>query len=112
MAIRIHALLLACLLAGCGAVDGVKDMFKHTEEIATDMEQSVGSKPWVSFNWNNGSLTQVTVTFDGIPQGKSTEQIAAAARASIARRFKQEPGQVVISFVVPGNPAAAGKDAE
>ena len=96
------SLLLACLLAGCGAVDGVKDLYQRTGEVATDLEKSVGSKPLVSFNWNNGSLTQVTVTFDTIPEGKSTAQVAAAARAAIARRFKQEPGQVVISFVAPG----------
>jgi hypothetical protein len=99
------SLLLACLLAGCGAVDGVKDLYEHTGEVATDLEKSVGSKPSVSFNWNNGSLTQVTVTFDGIPEGKSPAEIAAAARASIARRFKQPPGQLVVSFVAPGAPA-------
>jgi hypothetical protein len=102
-------LLLACLLAGCGAVDGVKDLYQRTGEVATDLEEAIGSKPQVSFNWNNGSLTQVTVTFDGIPEGKSTAQVAAAARAAIARRFKQAPGQVVISFVAPG---AAGESAE
>jgi hypothetical protein len=98
----VASLFLAGLLAACGAVDGAKDLYERTAEVATDLEKSVGTKPQVSFHWNNGSLTQVTVTFDGIPEGRSTAQVAAAARAAIAGRFKQEPGQVVISFVAPG----------
>lgn len=96
-------LVLAASLAGCGAVDTITEGFKHSQEVAGDLERSVGSKPFVGFNWSNGSLTNVSVNFEGIPAGISAEQIAQLSRQSIATRFKQSPKQVVISFVVPGS---------
>jgi len=47
-------------------------------------------------------LTNVSVNFEGIPSGMTTDQIAQLSRQSIVARFKQSPKQVVISFTVPG----------
>lgn len=96
-------LAMAASLAGCGAVDTVTEGFKHSQEVASDLEKSVGAKPFVGFNWSNGSLSNVSVNFEGIPAGTSVEQIAQLSRQSIAARFKQPPKQVVISFTVPGD---------
>ncbi|HEV2801824.1 MAG TPA: hypothetical protein VGW12_15215 [Pyrinomonadaceae bacterium] len=98
-------LLLTVLLltvAGCGAVGTMTEGFKHSQEVADDLGKATGSKPFVGFNWNNGSLTNVTVTFDGIPAGRTTEEIAALSRSSIRARFKQEPRNIVIGFRLPG----------
>lgn len=89
-------------LSGCSAVDTMKEGFTHAEEVSTDMEKAVGSRPFVGFNWSNGSLTSINITFDGIPEGKSTPEIADLAKRSIASHFKQEPKRVVISFSLPG----------
>lgn len=99
----IMAAVLGSVLAACGAVDSMTEGFKHTQEIAADLEKSTGSRPFVGFNWHNGSLTNVSVTFEGIPAGKSTPEIAALARSSIASHFKQTPKQVVISFALPAS---------
>ena len=96
------SLALALGLSGCGAVDTMTEGFKHSQEVAADLEKSVGSKPLVGFNWSNGSLVNVSVNFDGIPSGVPVEQIAQLSKQSVAARFKQPPKQVVISFVVPG----------
>ena|SRR4249919_514807 len=98
----IFGFVLAVWLSGCGAVDTVTEGFKHSQEVAVDLEKSVGSKPLVGFNWSNGSLVNVSINFDGIPSGASVEQIAHLSQQSVAARFKQPPKQVVISFVVPG----------
>ena len=99
---KIAIAALATFLASCGAFDSMKEGFAHAEEVATDLEKSVGSKPFVGFNWSNGSLTNISVTFKGIPTGKSTPEIAALARSSIASHFKQEPEKIVISFALSG----------
>ena len=98
----VLGLLLAATLAGCGAVDTMTEGFKHSQEVAADLERSVGTKPFVGFNWSNGALASVTVNFEGIPPGESIQQIAQLSRRSVAERFKQTPKRVVISFSLPG----------
>jgi hypothetical protein len=98
----ILVLVLTAALTGCGAIDTMTEGFKHSEEVAVDLEQSVGSKPFVGFNWSNGLLVDVSISFDGIPSGKSIEQIAQMSKQSVSARFKQSPKHVVISFVMPG----------
>ena len=94
------SLLLA--VSGCGMVDSMQNGLAHSEAVATDLEKSIGQKPFVGFNWNNGSLTNVNVTFSGVPANHSLNEIYQAARHSIAAQFKQEPKQVVISFAFGG----------
>lgn len=90
------------MAAGCSAVDTMSEGFKHSQEVAADLEKATGSRPFVGFNWNNGSLTNVAVTFDGIPAGKTTEELVALSRSSITDRFKQEPQNIVIGFRISG----------
>ncbi|NYF22474.1 hypothetical protein HDC36_003951 [Xanthomonas sp. JAI131] len=92
-------LLLA--LTSCGAVDSMKNAYAHSQEVAADLQKSVGSKPMVGFNWANGTLVQVTVNFQGVPR-KPLEQIVQLSKGSVATRFKQAPGNVVVTFTVPG----------
>ncbi|MES9972264.1 MAG: hypothetical protein ABW092_19700 [Candidatus Thiodiazotropha sp.] len=100
---QITLLIVLLLLAGCGVVDSMTEGFKHTQQVANDLEQSVGSKPFVGFNWNNGSLTNVTVTFSEIPKGKSIEELIAISRDSIGKHFKQTPNHIIVAFSVDGS---------
>jgi hypothetical protein len=93
---------LGVLLSGCDALNTMSEGLKNSEGVASDLEKSVGSKPFVGFNWNNGSLTNVSVTFEGVPSGKTVQQIATLSRAAIASHFKQPPQKIVISFALPG----------
>ncbi|MDR0184036.1 hypothetical protein [Lysobacter arvi] len=97
----VCTLAAAWLLAGCGAVDAMKEGFQHSQDAAQDIEKSVGSRPLVGFNWSNGSLTNVTIAFEGVPKGVSTEQLVALSRRAVAARFKQAPDNIVISYTVP-----------
>jgi hypothetical protein len=96
-------LVLAASLVGCGLTDTMTESLKHSREVASDLEKSVGSKPSVGFNWYNGVLTDVNVNFTGIPSKVSLDQIARFSQQSIATHFKQQPEQVVIRFTVPGS---------
>ncbi|GAA5162960.1 hypothetical protein [Viridibacterium curvum] len=103
--------LLATLLASCGVFDTMKEGFKHSEDVAAELEKSVGSKPFVGFNWNNGILTNINISFEGIPADKTTAEIAALARTSISQHFKQTPKSLIVSFSLPGT-ADEGRKAE
>ena len=95
------ALILALAIAGCDAVNTMTDGFKHAKAVETDLEGATGVKPNVGFNWRNGSLVQVTVQFPRLIESKSLRDLAAAARESIGREFKQTPESIVLAFAVP-----------
>jgi hypothetical protein len=96
----LAVLCLIGLLGACDAVSTLKDGLAQSEAVASDLEKSVGSKPLVGFNWNNGALTSVSVNFQGIPKDKPVAEIADLARASIKNRFKQAPQEVVLGFSI------------
>jgi hypothetical protein len=58
------AFLLLVTLTACGPVSTLKQGFQQSQAVAADLEQSVGSKAFVGFNWRNGALTSVTINFD------------------------------------------------
>ena len=92
--------MLIATITACDAVDSMKEGFAHTEAVSAKLEKTVGLKPFVGFNWHNGSLTSVTVMFPGLPPDGTLSDIAAKARQAVAGEFKQTPKQIVISFSV------------
>lgn len=95
----VSAMALAVLLAAWGPFDSMKEGLQHSEAVSAELEKSIGVKPFVGFNWNNGSLTSVNVTFQGVPQVELPE-IARKAKAAVISEFKQTPKQVVIAFAI------------
>ena len=106
------ALALVLTLAACDAVNTLTDGFKHAKAVEKDLEGSTGVKPNVGFNWNNGRLTSVTVTFPRLVELKPLHELAEAARASVGREFKQTPDNILLAFAVPqiGSPTARHRD--
>lgn len=100
--------LLAGCVAGCGLVDAVFDGFKHAKAVENDLFAMVGVKPEVGFNWHNGRLTSVTVTFPNLLQDKPLQQLADAARTAVGKEFKQRADTVVLAFSLgPSETSAA-----
>jgi len=66
------------------------------------MNKTLGAKPFVGFNWQNGMLVEVSIVFDAYPANSTFPQISAAAKIAIAARFKQTPKQILIGFRVEG----------
>jgi hypothetical protein len=54
----------------------------------------------VGFNWQNGTLVSVNVTFRGLPANTSLPEIAAKSKEAVISEFKQTPKQVVIAFAI------------
>ena len=100
---KISLLLLALLLTACDAVDTMTEGLAHSQEVASDLERSVGIKPLVGFNWSNGLLTNINITFEHIPTEKSTSEILHLSRKAVAKHFKQTPQKIIISFALPGS---------
>ena len=94
----ICSLLLGSALGGCNAVDSMKEGFEHSNAVAADLEKSLGSKPFVGFNWANGVLVNVNVEFGVRPAGKSLDEIEAATRDAVKKEFAQAPRKIVLAF--------------
>ena len=101
--LRLAAILLfAAGLAACDAVNTMTDGIKHARAVESDLEASTGAKPNVGFNWHNGRLRVVTVTYPRILETKSVQELAEAVRAAIGKQFKQTPDNIVLGFSLAG----------
>ena len=94
----IAVVALAGSLAGCGAVDLISKGLSYSKAAATDLERDTGVKPEVGFNWHNGNLQSVTVTFPKVYTSKPLGELAGTVREVVAREFKQTPATIVLAF--------------
>ena len=109
--VRLVAILAVAVgVAGCDMIKSATNAFKHAEVAAGEIETATGVKPSVGFNWNNGRLTDVTVTFPQLLEGKPLRELSETVRTTVAKEFKQEPGRIVLSFVLQ-KPAPAAQSA-
>ena len=101
MRCRVPAVILIALaLAACGPVDTLKEGFAHSQAVSDSLEKTLGVKSFVGFNWSNGSLDSVSVTFQGIPANVPLGDIVEKSKQAVASEFKQLPSEVVISFAL------------
>jgi len=101
MRCRVPAVIaIAFALTACGPVDTLKEGFAHSQAVSESLEKTLGVKSFVGFNWSNGSLDSVSVTFQGIPANVPLADIAEKSKQAITSEFKQLPSQIVISFTL------------
>jgi hypothetical protein len=109
----IAILVLAAGLAACGPISTLTDGFKYAKAVEADLEAVTGLKPGVGFNWHNGRLVSVTVTFPSLHKDKPLAELAEAVRSAVGRGFKQTPENIVLSFALgksaPGTTADASQ---
>src|SRR5262245_49226719 len=106
--LRLFAILaLTISLGACEAVNTLVDGFRQAKSVEDELEQSTGVRPSVGFNWNNGRLTSVTVTFPSVYDAKPLPELAETVRATVRNNFKQTPGAVVLGFALGSSPPGA-----
>lgn len=94
----ISTLALTALLCACNAADTIGNGFSHSQAVTQSLLQSTGEKPFVSFNWSNGSLNSVNVMFPKVPQKLTLAQIKQLVKEAVSKEFKQKPDQLLVSF--------------
>lgn len=98
------AILVACL-AGCGVVETMVNGFKHSQAVAANLEETTGMKPGVGFNWHNGRLVSVTVTFPHLYEAKPLRELTEVTRAAVVKEFQQTPEKIVLAFELGVEPS-------
>jgi hypothetical protein len=104
--------ILAVGLAACGVVSSFVDGIKYAAAVADDLEQMTGLKPGVGFNFNNGRLQSVTVTFPRLYDAKPVRELADATRAAVKKEFKQTPDNIMLAFALGKGVADAAAEVE
>lgn len=64
--------------------------FKYANAAASTIEQEMGTKPQVGFDWHNGRLVSVTVQFSDLYQRKVLAELVERLRQSLIRNFSGE----------------------
>jgi hypothetical protein len=107
----IAIVVLAVGLAACGVIGTLVNGFKYAKAVEGDLEQVTGLRPAVGFNWINGRLVTVTVTFPALYDIKPVRELAEAVRAAVGKEFRQTPENIVLAFslgsTAPGRTAQA-----
>lgn len=93
-------LFLTTMLGACGPIDTMKEGFAHSRAVSDELQKNLGIKSFVGFNFNNGQLTSVNVSFDGVPEKASLADITAASKQAVLTEFKQTPKRIVVSFTI------------
>jgi hypothetical protein len=96
----VAIVVLACGLGACGMISTLLNGFKNAKAVESDLEEVTGLKPAVGFNWNNGRLTSVSVTFPRLYDAKPLQELAEVTRAAVGKEFKQTPENIVLAFAL------------
>lgn len=96
-------------LASCGVVDTMFDGFKHVSAVRNALAAATGMKPEVGFNWHNGRLNKVTVTFPRLYRAKPLTELADTVRLTVTKEFKQAPDDIVLAFSLGPQPVASNQ---
>jgi hypothetical protein len=108
---KLAALLVVAVgLTGCDMVSTLIGGMKMASAVESDLEASIGMKPDVGFDWKNGRLVRVTVTFPRLYTAKPLPEFAETVRHAVAARFRQTPENIVLGFSL--GRSAAGTTAE
>jgi hypothetical protein len=105
----IAIIVLAAGLAACGVISTLVDGFKYAKAVESDLEQETGLRPGVGFNWHNGRLVSVTVTFPRLYDARPVRELADAVRAAVGKEFKQTPENIVLAFSLPAAPGTTAQ---
>ena len=89
---------LAFGLAACGAISTLVEGWKYAKSVESDLESTTGVKPSVGFNWSNGRLLTVTVTYPHLYERKPLAALAETVRRSVESHFQQKPADIMLCF--------------
>lgn len=96
----LATLVFAIALAGCNAVEGMRDM-KDTEVQLTELiKEEIGVESIVAFTINDGVLIDVSISLSGKEVAdRSVSELTRAAQAAVQKSFEDKPRVIYIEIV-------------
>lgn len=89
------------LLTACSAVDNVKGMFEKNSELKSAIKAELGVDSQVSWNWNNGVFTNITVILpaNGISK-TNVGELTNTIQPLVAQVFESDPETLYVTLSV------------
>ena len=92
-------LLLSTLIAGCDAMEDLKEMGQKQSIVANAIKDSHGWDVQVGWHMSNGILTQVTVVLSADEiRDVTVAEIEQAALDAVSKAFKSKPQVVFLQI--------------
>jgi hypothetical protein len=99
--------------ASCDMIGAISDIQAQGNAAAMELEKALGTKPQVGFNIFNGTLTNVTFSFDASRLSKYTvADLNRLAVAAVQHHFKQQPKVVIVNLQWAGGALPPDKSFE
>jgi hypothetical protein len=96
--------LTAVLLASCGVAETITEMNEQASRTADELEGSLGTRPHIGWNVNNGTLTYVNVYFENIDdRSVSVAELSDQVKTAVAETIEQTPAELVVSVAIATN---------
>ena len=93
--------LVVLLVTSCGVVESFKEMIEQTNKTADVLEGSLGTRPQIGWNIENGVLTNVNVYFEKIDDASvSVAELTEQVKAAVAENIEERPAELVVSVAI------------
>ncbi len=100
------SLLVVLFIASCGVVGTLTEMNEQTSKTADVLEESLGTRPQIGWNIQNGALTKVNAYFENIDdRSVSVAELIEQVKAAVAENIQERPAELVVSVGVAMNEA-------
>lgn len=99
--------VLAVTLAGCDAVEGMRDTMDIQEEVKGIIEEATGAESQVRFGFKGDKLSEVSVSLAaGEVSDKRVAEVEELVRYAVSQAFEEVPQVIYIQLVTTGQPAS------
>ena len=90
-------LSIAVLLAGCSAFEDMAGLMEKQALVQKAIKDKYGWETLVGWNMHNGTLTQVTVSFDAAQvRSETVARLEEAAKSGVAAAFQSKPQVIYV----------------
>jgi hypothetical protein len=97
----LAGLALVIAVAGCDAVDGMRDMKDAEDQLRGMIEEDIGVEALVGFKMDKDELIDVSIGFDAdAVADRSVSELMRAVRLAVAASFKTKPGAIYIQIAI------------
>ncbi|HTJ02479.1 MAG TPA: hypothetical protein VL492_06780 [Methylovirgula sp.] len=100
----IAIIVMATGLAACDMISTLTNGMRHVSAVEAALQLQTGLKPDVGFNWRNGRLVLVTVTFPRLYERKPLRALSEDVKAVVRQEFEQTPEKIVLGFALDKEP--------
>ena len=96
--------LVVLFIASCGVVESFTELKEQTRKTVDVLEGSLGTRPQIGWNIQNGALTKVNAYFENIDdRSVSVAELIEQVKAAVAENIEERSAELVVSVAIVTN---------